>query len=126
MPTLILAVAAGGAIGAVARYAAVLLFVRVGGAGFPWGILAANLIGSFLMGLLAALLDQSAVARPELRLFLLTGLLGGFTTFSSFSIDTLQMIERGAFGLALIYTLASMLGGLGLVWSGWRLAVALR
>ena len=84
-------VALGGAIGASARYLTSLGAVRFLGAGFPWGTLAVNVIGSFLMGLLVVVLAQ----RDDTRLapFLLTGLLGGFTTFSAFSLDAMALYE---------------------------------
>ncbi|MBX7057956.1 MAG: fluoride efflux transporter CrcB [Leptospirales bacterium] len=118
----IAAVAIGGAAGALARYATVLGAARWWGDGFPWGVLAANLMGSLAMGFLAALLGHLAIEWPALRLLILTGFLGGFTTFSSFSIDTFQMLERGAWGEALAYLAASVLGGVLLLWCGWRLA----
>ncbi|WP_207484316.1 fluoride efflux transporter CrcB [Arenibaculum pallidiluteum] len=105
----VLAVAAGGAIGSVARYlvgVAALLWL---GPGFPYGTLAVNVVGSFLMGVVAGLGTLVWQPPAELRAFLATGILGGFTTFSTFSLDLGLMIERGDFGAAAVYTLASMI-----------------
>jgi fluoride exporter len=107
MLTTLLQVALGGAIGAVARYLTSLGAVRLMGAGFPWGTLAVNVLGSFLMGLLVVLLAQKDATR--LAPFLLTGILGGFTTFSAFSLDALAMYERGETMLAGFYVGASVI-----------------
>ena len=119
MPPLLL-VMLGGALGAGARHlfgrAALALF----GPPFPWGTLGVNLLGCLLMGLLAGGLarvggDESA------RLLLGVGVLGGFTTFSAFSLDTVLLIERGAVGLAILYVAASVLGSVGALFVGLRL-----
>jgi CrcB protein len=93
-------VALGGALGSVARYACSSAAARWLGAGFPWGTLFVNVTGSFAIGLLAAL--AAADGRPLLgadaRAFLLVGVLGGFTTFSSFSLETLELARGGALG----------------------------
>ena len=95
-------VAFGGALGSVARYACSGIAVRWFGASFPWGILIVNVSGSFAIGLLAALVSSDG--RPSLgvdaRAFLLVGVLGGFTTFSSFSLETLELARGGALGAA--------------------------
>ena len=94
--------ALGGALGSVARYAVSLGAARWLGAGFPWGTLIVNVAGSFAIGLLAALV--TADGRPALggdaRAFVMIGLLGGFTTFSSFSLETLNLARSGALGAA--------------------------
>lgn len=107
MLSTLLQVALGGAIGASARYLTSVGAVRILGAGFPWGTLAVNVIGSFLMGLLVVVLAQ----RDETRLapFLLTGILGGFTTFSAFSLDAMALYERGETMLAAFYVGASVI-----------------
>ena len=107
MLSTLLQVALGGAIGASARYLTSVGAVRILGAGFPWGTLAVNVIGSFLMGLLVVILAQ----RDETRLapFLLTGILGGFTTFSAFSLDAMALYERGETMLAAFYVGASVI-----------------
>jgi CrcB protein len=106
----LLLVAAGGATGAVLRY---LLSMRVHGwlgHGFPWGTLCVNVIGSFAMGALFVWLTQwSSVARAgDARLLLMTGVLGGFTTFSAFSLETLGLLEQGFAGRAAVNMLVSV------------------
>lgn len=110
--TNIFLVMGGSAVGAALRY---LLGRFAGhltpGATWPWGTFAANLIGGFAMGLLAGWLARgSAVAGEPIRLLLGVGLLGGFTTFSAFSLETLLMFERGQMIVALGYALASVIG----------------
>jgi CrcB protein len=100
-------VALGGAIGASARYMTNLAALRLAGPGFPWGTLAVNVAGSFLMGLLVGLLAQRDAQR--LAPFLMTGVLCGFTTFSAFSLDALTLWERGQTGLAALYVAGSVL-----------------
>ena len=102
----VLLVAAGGALGSVLRYAVSVLMVASLGAGFPWGTLAVNVLGSTAIGALAALGVEGGW-----RLLLVTGLLGGFTTFSAFSLETALLWER-VWWLALIYVLASVVLGL--------------
>ena len=105
---LMLAIAAGGALGSVARYLLAGQVTRLVGAQFPWGILIVNVVGSLAMGLLVELMALRWSVSPETRAFLVVGLLGGFTTFSSFSLDAALLIERGASGLALGYVLGSV------------------
>jgi CrcB protein len=110
MPSLLL-VMGGGAIGSALRYlvgrAALLLF----GPGFPWGTLAVNLIGGAGMGLLAGFLARHADGEP-LRLLLGVGLMGGFTTFSAFTLETMLMLQRGELLSALGYVSLSVVGAL--------------
>lgn len=102
-------VGAGGAIGAVARYGTGILFGRLGITGFPWATMTANITGSFAMGLLIGWLALFAgEEQAGLRLFLAVGLLGGFTTFSSFSLDAITLFERGQWGPAAAYVLVSV------------------
>jgi CrcB protein len=104
-----LLVAAGGAIGATARYGAGIVIGRVLGNAFPFGTLMINVVGSCAMGVLIGLLAQFMPPwQSEARLFIAMGLLGGFTTFSSFSLDTIALIERGAWLPAGLYVLASV------------------
>ncbi len=99
-------VALGGAIGAVLRYLTGIGAVRLVGVGFPWGTLAVNVLGSFLMGLLfAILLDRGLMRFSPL---LLAGLLGGFTTFSAYALDAVLMWERGDHAGAAVYVVASV------------------
>lgn len=108
-------VAVGGAIGSVARLAVVRLGQSLFGTGFPVGTLAVNLAGSTIMGVLAALLAGRS-GDDGLRLFLMTGILGGFTTFSAFSLDAYALWARGEGGIAALYVVGSVLlslAGLG-------------
>jgi CrcB protein len=95
-------VALGGALGSVARYACSITAARWLGAAFPWGTLFVNVAGSFAIGLLAALVttDGQRLLGADARAFLLVGVLGGFTTFSSFSLETLELARGGALGAA--------------------------
>ena len=106
-----LLVAIGGAIGASARHGVSLLALRTLGPGWPWGTFAANLIGSFLMGCLIGWLAFKVDGGRDMRLLLGTGILGGFTTFSAFSLETFQMIERKAHLQAAGYALGSIVAG---------------
>lgn len=115
---MILAIAAGGALGAVGRYLAVLAVGRWLGESFPWGTLAVNVTGGLAMGLLAGLGAHAWQPSPELRAFLLTGMLGGFTTFSAFSLDVALLWERGEVAAALAYVLASVVCSVGALFAG--------
>ena len=95
--TLVLMAAAGGAVGAALRHLTNVLCGHLFGAAFPWGTFAVNVLGSFLMGLLIAMLALRWSAPLEVRTFLATGVLGGFTTFSAFSMDFAALIERKAY-----------------------------
>jgi CrcB protein len=118
----ILLVASGGAIGSVARYLVGVGMARVFGVAFPYGTLAVNVIGGFLMGLFIELLARRFEGSPELRLFIAIGILGGFTTFSSFSLDVVVLWERGELAIALSYVLASVILSIGALFLGLWLA----
>lgn len=108
MQTLFL-VAAGGATGAVARYLLGLQAMRSLGGAWPYGTLAANILGGLLMGVLAGVLSLRGGADQEKwRLLLGVGVLGGFTTFSAYSLEVALMIERRAYGQAAAYSLGSV------------------
>ncbi len=111
-------VAIGGAAGSLARHAAGLAAARLFGGGFPWGTLFVNVTGSFLIGLGFELIARRFGASEPLRLLLLTGVLGGYTTFAAFSLDAILLYERGAVVWALTYVLVSVLLSLGSVWAG--------
>ncbi len=100
----------GAGLGGMLRHAANLMSERAFGAAFPWGTLAVNVVGSLAMGLLAGWLALKAgeSSTPSLRLFLGTGVLGGFTTFSAFSLDVAILWERGQAGVAATYALGSL------------------
>jgi len=87
-------VAGGGALGALFRYAVSGLALRLAGTGFPWGTLCANVVGCFLIGLLWVLAERAALS-PQAGLFLLTGLLGAFTTFSTYSLESIILLRNG-------------------------------
>jgi CrcB protein len=123
MPNLLL-VMIGGAVGAGLRYEAGRLALRALGPAFPWGTLIVNLSGGLLIGLLAGAMGEGAAQRP-LWMLLAVGVLGGFTTFSAFSLDLFAMIEHGQAGVALAYVAASVLGSLLLLMAGYWLARAL-
>ena len=99
----VLIVALGGGIGAAGRHLVSILMMRLFGTGFPYGTLTVNVLGSFLMGLLIATLSRMDGSSQGLRLLIATGMLGGFTTFSSFSLDFATLWERGQIELAAGY-----------------------
>ncbi len=111
--TPLMQIALGGAIGAVLRYLVSAQVARRTGIEFPWGTLSVNVVGSFVMGLAAAILLRRM--EPELQHlapFVMTGVLGGFTTFSAFSLEVFLLVERGRPGLALVYAGSSVVLGL--------------
>jgi crcB protein len=111
----------GGCMGAVARYAVALAMGQAAMQRFPWPTFAVNAAGCLAIGLLAGLSTRVPVP-AQLRLFLVTGLLGGFTTFSAFGLESLQLLRRGEPALAAAYVAGSVAAGLLAVWLGWRLA----
>ena len=119
----VLLVMAGGAIGSLARYLVGTLTLRTLGPDYPWGTLAVNLIGGLLMGLLASTLARAG-GNEQTRLLIGVGLLGGFTTFSAFSLDVATLIERGQLGVALAYALTSVIGSVIALFGGLYLARA--
>lgn len=121
--TKVLLVAVGGAAGSVARYLVGAAALRWIGPGWPWGTMTVNIVGGFLMGLLTGWLALRAAGQQEtLRVLLGVGILGGFTTFSAFSLDAALMIERRAYGQAFSYTAASVLIALAALFAGLYLA----
>lgn len=118
-------VALGGALGSAGRYGMMVAVGRVFGTGFPWGTLAVNVLGSIIMGVLVELVALRWSMTEGMRLFLFVGVLGGFTTFSTFSLDVVTLLNRGAVVPAALYAGASVVvcvvgvyGGLHLVrWS---------
>lgn len=112
----------GGGIGAGLRHLTNLGAARLLGPTFPWGTFAVNLAGSLAMGLIAGWLAQRVSDSQELRLFLTTGILGGFTTFSAFSLDAVTLWERGDVSLAALYVLGSVTGAILLLFAGLWLA----
>lgn len=122
--TRLILVALGGAIGASARYGLGLAALKaVPGAAWPWATFVANVAGGLLMGALAGWLALKGGAQQEaIRLFAAVGVLGGFTTFSAFSLDAAALWERGAVGQAAFYVVASVLGSLVAIFAGLWLA----
>lgn len=120
MPPLLL-VMLGGAIGAGGRHLVGRALLGMVGAGFPWGTLFVNLTGGLAMGLLAGVLLRFALGESW-RLFLGVGVLGGYTTFSSFSLDVVTLVERGQSPAALAYLLVSVTGAILALLAGLGLA----
>lgn len=120
----LLIVAAGGALGAGLRHMVNVAAMRLPFA-FPWGTLAINIVGSFLMGVFVELLARRLGGSNEIRLFVATGILGGFTTFSAFSLDVAVLWQRGAHGFAAAYVLASVFGAILALFAGLWLARSL-
>lgn len=114
-----LAVAIGGSVGAVSRYG-LSTWVQSLGAGFPWGTLSVNVTGSFAMGLLAGLL-QRGMLPPDVQALLAVGVLGSFTTFSTFSLETLTLAQDGLWGRAGMYVVASVAVALVAAYVGLRI-----
>jgi fluoride exporter len=108
----------GGGLGAALRHGINLLSARTLGTEFPYGTLIINVSGSLVMGLIAGYLAFKGDASQHWRLFLMTGILGGYTTFSAFSLDAALLYERGATGLAALYVLASVILSIGGLFAG--------
>lgn len=106
MLTTLLQVALGGAIGASGRYLTGFAALRLMGPGFPWGTLTVNIVGSFVMGVIVVVLGHLSANR--FAPLLMTGVLGGFTTFSAFSLDAVTIWERGETTTAAVYVLVSV------------------
>jgi CrcB protein len=117
----LLAVAAGGALGSVSRHGFNLVVSRVFGYGFPWGILGVNVLGSLLMGLLTAFFLRKVPDSNVWPLFLTTGFLGGFTTFSAFALDVVKLMQSGQSIMAAIYAVASVVLSVLAVFAGFML-----
>lgn len=116
-----IAVAAGGAIGAVVRFAISRGAAQALGTAFPWGTFAANALGAFVIGMLVAWFSLRLSVGPAVRALVLTGLLGALTTFSTFSLETLELARSGAVGRAALNVGANVTASLVLVWLGYLL-----
>ncbi len=112
-----LIIALGGALGSMLRYGSSVL---IGSKTFPLATLLINIAGSFVIGLVIAYSLKNEAFSNNWKIFLATGICGGFTTFSAFSLDNLQLIENGKFGLFVLYTACSVLLGLLAVWMGFK------
>lgn len=108
----------GGSLGAASRYSIGLLAAKTWGTQFPWGTLTANMIGCFLIGLIFALADRSRLLTPDIRLLLITGFLGALTTFSSFSLETVNAARAGLPLQPLANILVNNLGGFAFTFLG--------
>lgn len=108
----------GAGIGGALRHGVNASTLRLLGPNFPWWTLAINIIGSLVMGLVAGYFAMRGEASQAWRLFLTTGVLGGFTTFSAFSLDTAMLYERGAIGQVAFYVLGSVILSIGAVFAG--------
>jgi CrcB protein len=117
----------GGALGSLARYWAAEAVAGLLGSTFPWGTLFVNVTGSFVIGLAAGGMVGSARLPevPFVRHFVMMGICGGYTTFSSFSLQTLMLIQAGEFGRALLNALLSVTACLLATWAGFALAATL-
>ena len=117
------AVAAGGALGSMARFWLTGAVAALTGPRFPYGTLLINILGSFVIGVVAGLTltPERLGMHPDLRIFLMVGICGGFTTFSAFSLQTLELLQAGAVVPALLYVAASVLLCVLFVWFGWAL-----
>lgn len=115
-------IAAGGAVGAVARYFVMIAVAQVMGAAFPWGTLAVNIIGSFVLGMLVEAFALVWSVSEGIRAFLVVGMLGAFTTFSTFSLDVVTLYERGALMAAALYIIASVVFSVAALFLGLALA----
>ena len=108
----------GGGIGATARYGLQGVVYRITGAGFPYGTLVVNVLGSLLIGFLMSFFEERFIVNPSLRVFLTIGILGGFTTFSSFSYESIAMLRDGSYVAALANITFSVFVCLGATWLG--------
>ena len=112
-------VALAGLVGTLVRYWLAGFVTRQYGENFPWGTLIVNLIGSFLAGALYHLAEEGHLISPALRTVILIGLIGGFTTFSSYGLQTFTLLRDGQIGLATLNVAASNVLGLLMVWMGY-------
>jgi fluoride exporter len=117
----LLLVASGGAIGATLRYLSGLLIQRVPSGELPLGTFFVNVVGCFLIGVLAGAAETRSFFTGDTRLFLVVGILGGFTTFSSFGFEAFELIRRGHAMLAMLHVTGQCVLGIGAVAAGYRL-----
>jgi CrcB protein len=108
----------GGMIGSILRYSVYLLMLRGSIFPLPWGTFAVNVTGSFLIGLIIGWTDKAGIGSQEWRLFLATGLCGGFTTFSALSLESVNMLKAGNLSWAFLYITGSVLFGIGATFLG--------
>jgi fluoride exporter len=113
----LLFIALGGAGGALARHGLSTLVHSLGGSHFPLGTLTVNVLGSLLIGVMYVLIVESGLLHPDWRTIFIVGFLGAFTTFSTFSLETVTLLESGQSGMALIYIVSSLAVCIGGVWA---------
>lgn len=111
----------GGALGSMGRYLCHRWLMQLFPGAFPWGTFVVNIIGCFLIGLFFVWYSRGFIAQENSRIFLMTGICGGFTTFSAFTLEGLGLIRDERIGLFLLYTGLSVLLGLAATWLGWTL-----
>lgn len=114
----ILLIALGGGLGSAFRYTTGLFIDRYIQSSFPWATFTVNFVGCFILGLLISYFGKYTTSSIDIKLLFTVGFCGGFTTFSTFAFENLTMIQNGNYGLALLYTLASLLLGIIAVWLG--------
>jgi len=122
--TVLAAVAAGGAVGSAARYIVTVLIQRTFGTGFPWWTMSVNVTGSFIMGVIVTSIALRWSVGQVGQAFLMIGILGGFTTFSAFSLDVATLVERNATAAAGGYVLTSVVLSIGALFGGMALTRA--
>ena len=115
----LLLVGLGGFIGSIARYAVSKLNIYMHFLAIPMGTLTVNVVGSFIIGVIVGISQKSEILSADVRLFLMVGICGGFTTFSSFSVENLMLIQNGQVFSALIYTFLSLFLGFTAVYLGY-------
>ncbi|MDZ4707409.1 MAG: fluoride efflux transporter CrcB [Saprospiraceae bacterium] len=118
---LILSVALGAALGGVLRYL-FSIWLKPEVSKFPWATLIVNLLGSFMLGLIISYFSKNE-GSTTVKLMLTTGFCGGFTTFSAFSMELVLMVQKSEYLTAGVYIVASIIGGLGLAWLGYRMLI---
>lgn len=118
----LLLVAIGGALGSMARYGLSALVLRqLNPVNFPWATFSVNILGCALAGIFLVAAEHFPAVNQEARLFIVTGMLGGFTTFSAFGIETLSLIRRGELLIAGSYASLSVIAGVGAMWLAYRM-----
>ncbi|MBS1919091.1 MAG: fluoride efflux transporter CrcB [Bacteroidetes bacterium] len=114
----ILLIGLGGGIGSIARYFCQKWVAENIQHPFPWGTFAVNVAGCFLIGIIYAIAERTTVLAPQIRLLLITGFCGGFTTFSTFAFENMNLLRNGDMTYMLLYTLASVVLGIAAVFAG--------